>query len=265
MPPSPEDREVAAILGAEDDEEDDDRPRPPACARLTATVVEAPRNGMGPIFVAEVVQSRRRRCRRRVPPGDKSFHARMRDDLAMAYFCFMQKQLYHACTRKVEGRPLALPIGVCPHVNASHVFTNICSRFGVGIEDDAHERRSQVTYSVTLTSVAHVEEFCSFHLRWDNARANLRFTRGGCLTIVPPPIIIQWVRSRVSRPYVSNLRVLATFFRVQPHHLQLSSGTDLATTDALEYAVESRAKAVIREWAAMLPEAVHGRWVAWAK
>jgi len=119
--------------------------------------------------------------------------------------------------------------------------------------------------SVTLTSVKHVEEFCSFHLRWDHARANLRFTRGGCLTIVPPPIIIQWVRSRVRRPYICNLRVLATLFRVQPQRLQLSSGTDLETTDALEFAVERRAKATILEWTVLNPESVHVRWVAWAK
>jgi len=146
MRPTPEDREVASIFGAEADDADDDSPRPAACATHTATVVDAPHDGRAPFVVAQVVQRRRRRCRRRMHPGDKTLHGKMQDDLVMPFLCCIQKQLYHACTKKVEGRALSLPIGVCPHVNASYLFTIICSRFGVAIEDDAHECRSQVTY-----------------------------------------------------------------------------------------------------------------------
>jgi len=104
-----------------------------------------------PIVQARPAPMRRQRRPNRIRPYDHSVQAACDSELAAAFLHAIQKKLYHMCTRKHEGRACRVLVGVCPQVCAKDLFAVMTARLHAFVCNDAEDKRSHVTYTVTLT------------------------------------------------------------------------------------------------------------------
>jgi len=220
----------------------------------------------GPVFASRPV-ARRRRLHPRILPEHDAFQAVLHDDeVATFYLRMIQKALHHMCVTSTVGRSLEVKVAPCPERSAQALFQLIQDKFDAEVTNDDDAKLNYLTYKIELSSIDEIKEMCGFQYRWDTGWENMRMTRGNCLTLIPPPLMILFRRSR-NRANVcpKELSIVATAFRIHPLRLQLNCGTELRTSVDLVYLLEKDANASMLEWS-KYPRApsLSDRWIAWA-
>lgn len=207
-----------------------------------------------------------RRARvRRIAKDDVSLHA-CRHHLRIAnLLCKIQKALYHGCTARMSGRPQDVEVSGADEQQAEMLFDRLEGWLHAESTDDSDLKLPVRTWLLCLPAMEQVIELCGFHLRWPRAFQHLRSAASGVLSFVAPGMYIKYKVSRGSRPYISDISLIFTVYQFKPVIMQLSTGTDLQTTDALEMVLEERTKIAVEEWVAAQPGVLRPEWVAWAK
>jgi len=243
----------------------------PAIAICMASVVNvfpegATSDETGPVFASQPVM-RRRRLPPRILPEHDAFQAVLHDDeVAMFYLRMIQKALHHMCVTSFVGRSLEVKVAPCPERSAQALFQLIQDKFDAEVTNDEDARLSYLTYKIELNAIEEIKQMCGFQYNWDNGWENIRMTRGDCLSLIPPPLMILFRRAR-NRVNVcpKELSIVATVFRIHPRRLQLNCGTELRASVDLVYLLEKDAKASMREWSKYpRAPALSARWIAWA-
>ncbi|KAL1528980.1 hypothetical protein AB1Y20_010301 [Prymnesium parvum] len=191
----------------------------------------------GPVFASRPV-ARRRRLHPRILTEHDAFQAVLHDDeVATFYLRMIQKALHHMCVTSTVGRSLEVKVAPCPERSAQALFQLIQDKFDAEVTNDDDAKLNYLTYKIELSSIDEIKEMCGFQYRWDTGWENMRMTRGNCLTLIPPPLMILFRRSR----------------------------NQLRTSVDLVYLLEKDANASMLEWS-KYPRApsLSDRWIAWA-